>query len=157
MESGKYEQQIPFYSPPLTHSLRLLVIEHAIQWSTFISKPWLELETLGHHFFTECQVFPYIDYERDSQIWVCAEITYVLVLVAQSCVTLCNPNGLQPDRLLCPWNFPGKNTGVVWHSLLSGIFPTQGSNRGLLHCRQILYHLSHQGNTLLCTHPKACD
>ena len=40
--------------------------------------------------------------------------------------------------------FPGKNTGVGSHSLLQGIFPTQGSNLGLLHCRQILYHLSHQ-------------
>ena len=42
--------------------------------------------------------------------------------------------------------FPGKNTGVGSHSLLQGIFPTQGSNLSLLHCRQILYHLSHQGS-----------
>ena len=41
---------------------------------------------------------------------------------------------------------PGKNTWVGCHALLQGIFPTQGSNPGLLHCRQILYHLSHQGN-----------
>ena len=41
-------------------------------------------------------------------------------------------------RLLCPWNSPGKNTGVGCHSLLQGIFPTQGRNLGLLHCRQIL-------------------
>ena len=39
---------------------------------------------------------------------------------------------------------PGKNTGVGCHALLQGIFPTQGSNPGLPHCRQILYHLSHQ-------------
>ena len=50
-----------------------------------------------------------------------------------------------PARLLCPWNSPGKNTGVGSHSLLQGVFLTQGSNLGLLHCRQILYHLSHQG------------
>ena len=43
------------------------------------------------------------------------------------------------------WNSPGKNTRVSSHSLLQGIFPTQGSNPGLLHCRQILYQLSHQG------------
>ena len=42
------------------------------------------------------------------------------------------------------WNSPGKNTGVGSHSLLQGIFSTQGSNPGLPHCRQILYHLSHQ-------------
>ena len=43
--------------------------------------------------------------------------------------------------LLCPWDFPGKSTGVGCHFLLQGIFPTQGSNPGLPHCRQILYHL----------------
>ena len=41
---------------------------------------------------------------------------------------------------------PGKNTGVGCHSLLQRIFPTQGSNSGLPHCRQVLYHLSHQGS-----------
>ena len=46
--------------------------------------------------------------------------------------------------LLCPWNSPGKNIGVDCHFLLQGIFPTQGSNPGLPHCRQALYHLSHQ-------------
>ena len=51
-------------------------------------------------------------------------------------------HGLQPARLLCSWNPPGKNTGVCCHSLLQGIFLTQGQNLGLLHCRQILYHLS---------------
>ena len=50
--------------------------------------------------------------------------------------------------LLCPWNPPGRNTGVGCYFLLQGIFPTQGSNMGLLHCRQMLYHLSHQGNPL---------
>ena len=54
------------------------------------------------------------------------------------------PHGLQPARLLRPWNSPGKNTGVVCHSLPQGIFPTQGSNPGFLHCRQILYCLSLQ-------------
>ena len=49
-------------------------------------------------------------------------------------------------RLLCPWDSPGKNTGVGSHSLLHRIFPTQGLNSGLLPCRQILYHLSHQGS-----------
>ena len=43
------------------------------------------------------------------------------------------PHGLQPAKLLCPWAFPGKNTGVGWHFLLQGIFPTQGLNPCLLH------------------------
>ena len=53
--------------------------------------------------------------------------------------------GLQPARLLCPWNFPGKNTGIGSYFLLQGIFPTQGPNLGLPHYGQIPYHLSHQG------------
>ena len=47
-------------------------------------------------------------------------------------------------RLLCLWNLPGKNTGVGCCSLLQGIFPNQGLNQGLVHSRQILYHLSRQ-------------
>ena len=49
------------------------------------------------------------------------------------------PYGLQPAKFLCPWDSPGKNTGVGCHALLQGIFPIQGSNPGLLcllHCRQ---------------------
>ena len=45
------------------------------------------------------------------------------------------PHGPQPARLLCPWDSPGKNSGVGCHALLQGIFPTQGSNLGLLHCQ----------------------
>ena len=54
------------------------------------------------------------------------------------------PHRWQPTRLLCPWNSPGKNARVGNHSLLEEIFLTQGLNSGLLHYRQILYHLSHQ-------------
>ena len=56
------------------------------------------------------------------------------------------PHGLQPTRLLHPWDSPGKSTGVWCHFLLQEIFPTQELNLGLLHCRQMLYHLSHQGS-----------
>ena len=52
----------------------------------------------------------------------------------------CSPPGS------CPWDFPGKNTEVGCHLLLQGILPTQGSKPGFLHCRQNLYHLSHQGS-----------
>ncbi|KAB0354539.1 hypothetical protein FD755_023077 [Muntiacus reevesi] len=50
-------------------------------------------------------------------------------------------------KLFCPWDTPGKNTGVGCHCPLQGIYPTQRLNPGLRHCRQILYHLSHQGNS----------
>ena len=55
------------------------------------------------------------------------------------------PHGLYPARRLCSRDSPGKNPGLGSHSLLQGIFPIQGSNLGLLHCRRILYHLSYQG------------
>ena len=58
------------------------------------------------------------------------------------------PHGLLPHRLLWPWDSSGKNTGVGRHSLLQGIFWTQGSNPGLPHCRQILYSLRHRGAPL---------
>ena len=66
-----------------------------------------------------------------------------------TCLVVSNSSrshGLWPARLLCPWNSPGKNTGVGCHFLLQGIFQTQGLNLGLLHCRQILDGLSHQAS-----------
>ena len=55
-------------------------------------------------------------------------------------------NSLPPHGLYSPRNSPGQNTGVGSLSLLQGIFPTQGSNQGLLLCRQIHYQLSHSGS-----------
>ena len=55
-------------------------------------------------------------------------------------------DSLWPHRLYSPWNSPGQNTGVGRLSLLQGIFPTQGSNPGLPHCRRILCWLSHKGS-----------
>ena len=52
--------------------------------------------------------------------------------------------GLQPTRLLCPWDSPGQTTGVDC-LLIPGDLPNPGVEPDLLHCRQILYHLSHQG------------
>ena len=56
------------------------------------------------------------------------------------------PHGLQPARLPCPWDFPGKNIGVVCHFLLQGIFLTQGLNPCLLCWRASSLPLSHQGS-----------
>ena len=52
------------------------------------------------------------------------------------------PHGLQPARLLCSLDSPGKNNGASCHALLQGIFLTQELNPGLLHCSQILYQLN---------------
>ena len=56
-------------------------------------------------------------------------------------------DSLRPHGLYSPRNSPGQNTGVGNLSLLQGIFPTQESNKSLLHCRQILYQLGHQGKS----------
>ena len=74
--------------------------------------------------------------------------------VAQPCPTLCDPVNCSPPGSYVHGDSPGKNTGVGCHALLQRIFPTQGSNLGLPHCRQILYFtlfyfyfiLSHQGS-----------
>ena len=63
------------------------------------------------------------------------------VKVAQSFLTLCDPMDCRDS--------PGQNTVICRLSLLQGIFPTQGWNPGLPHCRQILYHLSHRGSPIL--------
>ena len=55
------------------------------------------------------------------------------------------PHALWPTRLLCPWNFPGQNTGLLPFPS-PGDLPNPGSNPSLSNCRQILYHLSHQGS-----------
>ena len=59
-----------------------------------------------------------------------------------SYVCLCDPMDYTP------WNSPGQNTGVSSLFLLQGIFPTQESNWGVLHCRRILYQLSYQGSPI---------
>ena len=72
-------------------------------------------------------------------------------LVVKSCLTLCDPWTVAHQASLS-MGFPSKNTGVDCHFLLQGIFLTQGSNQCLLyllHCRQILYLLSHQGIPLI--------
>ena len=61
-------------------------------------------------------------------------------------------NSLWPHGLYSPSNSPGQNIGMGSDSLLQGIFPTQESNQGLLHCRQILYQLSNHGEKAMATH-----
>ena len=87
--------------------------------------------------------------------------TYSFIpILIKMCVPRCSscwtlwPHGLQPLRLLCPWRFSRQDTAVGGHALFQGIFLTQESNQGLLHCRWILYQLSYQGSPrtagLLC-------
>ena len=70
--------------------------------------------------------------------------SYYIFGETESCSVV--SDSLRPHGLYSPWNSPGQNTGVGSFSLLQGIFPTQGSNPSLPHCRPILYQLSHKGN-----------
>ena len=73
----------------------------------------------------------------------------VKVLVTQSFLTLCDPMNCSPPSSFVHRILQARTLQrMSSHSLLQGIFLTQGSNPGLLHCRQILYHLRHQGNPL---------
>ena len=72
--------------------------------------------------------------------------TCQMCLVAYSCLTLCDPMDCSPPGSSVQVDSLSKNTGVGCHFFLQEIFPTQGSNLGLPHCRWILYHLSHQGS-----------
>ena len=82
-----------------------------------------------------------------KSIWLSCKVK---VLVAQSCLTLLQPHGLQSLRFRYPWNSPGKNTGVGTHSLLQGIFLTQGSNSVYYIAGELFNLLSHQGSKAYC-------
>ena len=70
----------------------------------------------------------------------------ICCLVSRLCLTLLWPHGLWPARLLCPWDFLSKNTGLVCHFLPQGTFLTQESNRSLLHWQADSLLLMHQGS-----------
>ena len=84
-----------------------------------------------------------------AEVVVCVARATCVHAKSFSHVQLCAILWTAAARLLCPWDSPGKKIGVGCHSLLQGIFPTQGLIPGLLHCRQILYQLSHLGSLQL--------
>ena len=71
--------------------------------------------------------------------------------VVQSCPTLCSPT-----RLLCPWNFPGKNSGAGYHFIFQGIFPIQGLNLHLLHLLHWYIDSLPLWNKIHCTESLLC-
>jgi len=90
--------------------------------------------------------------ESLSNVWLFVSLYVAMCLIAQLCPTLCDPMNCTLSGSSVLGDSLGKNTGVGCHSLLQGIFPTQGLNPGLLHCRQIFYHLSHQGSPYVYIH-----
>ena len=91
----------------------------------------------------------YLVFKPLPQFWVFISAQLPLLSESENVSYSVVSNSLWPpeaSRPLCLWDSPGKNTGVDCHSHFQGIFPTQGLNSGLPHCRQMLYHLSHQGS-----------
>ena len=88
----------------------------------------------------ETQGFVFLKAYKWTSIW-----RKLKVLVTPLCLTVCDPMNCSLPGSSVHGDSQGKNTEVGCHVLLQGTFPTQGSNPGLPHCRQILYHLSHQG------------
>ena len=83
---------------------------------------------VGCHFFLQ-GIFPFQRHHtRSTRKWKCQSLSCVQLFVTPWIIA----------ARLCPWNSQGKNTGVGSHLLLQDIFPNQGSNPGLLHCRQML-------------------
>ena len=122
---------------------RLLFPKKTYQWATGISliirEIQIALKLSSSVFLIHIVKLKYVSYCSSVNVeCVCASHS----VVPQFFVT----PWTVAARLLCPCSSPGKNTGVSCHPLLQGIFPTQGLNRGLLHCTQILYHLCHQGS-----------
>ena len=109
------------------------------------------LKDIGHHMWivSVCIYQKVIFYWWDDGILsvVMETIFFIIInmcLITQSCLTLCNQMGCSPAGSSVHGDSPGKNTGVGCHALFRGIFPTQGLNLVLLHCRWILYHLNLQ-------------
>ena len=109
----------------------------------------MNTQSIQHHFFLR------VSFLLEWPLEPLLEITwpYMVVDSLSHVWQICNPTDCSPTRILCPWNFPGKNTGVGCNFLLQGIFRTEESNPGLLHCRQdscitgrFFYWLSYKGS-----------
>ena len=83
-----------------------------------------------------------LEYSQLTMLWKKNNNVVIVSSESENCSVI--SDSLRPHRLYSPWNSLGQNTGVGSLSLLQGIFPTQGSNPGLPHCRWILHQLSHK-------------
>ena len=122
----------------MKNNVQFHVVEHRSVVATWILYFKLLSEcfikTLLLAFVLESVTFVAISWSLFSEVW--SEVKWSEV--AQSCPTLCDPMDCSLPGFFCPWIFPGNSTGVGCHFLLQGI----------LHCRQMLYPLSHQGSPL---------
>ena len=102
----------------------------------------LPLASLWELVIEKTVIYSFI-YDLSEQLLILVSYCCVERKESESCSVMSEP--LWPHGLYSPWNSPGQNTGMG--SLLQGIFPTQGLNPGLMHCRWILYQLNHKGRS----------
>ena len=144
-----------YYCNPLQYSCLESSMDRGAWWATVhgVTKSWTWLSDFhitSLYTVYECVYFKTAIKANFSVTTLTCKKEYIelIVIISQYICKwhLLGSHGLYPGSLLCPRDSPGKNTGVGCHALLQGIFPTQGSNPGLPHCRQILYQLSYQGS-----------
>ena len=101
---------------------------------------------VSHGLITKLQLYPKLFWSKSQTSYHFIHMCFnkVEVKLLSRARLFATPRIVACTKLLRPWDFQGKSTGVGCHFLLQGIFPTQGLNPGLSHCRQTLYHLSHQ-------------
>ena len=104
-----------------------------IIWEHSIDMNWISIKSLTH------------PAKEGNDLWF-KQIVCSCCLVAKLCLALLRSHGLQPTRLLCPWDFPGKDAGVGCHFLLQGIFLIRRLNLHLLYPQADSLTLSHQGS-----------
>ena len=145
---------VPFFLTWATIA-EFIILKSSVSYLMFICQS-MSLFCFSYFLFPPSPFSLFVFSCSESITYTCYSSTLVFIIVFALCMCVCvscsvmsdslQSHELYPTRLLCPWDFPGKNTGVGCHALLQGIFPTQGSNLGLLDCRQTLYCLSHQGS-----------
>ena len=124
--------------------LKLNIQKTNIMASSLITSWQIEGETVSDFMFLGSKITA--DGDCSHKIKRCFLLGRKVMTNLWSVSHLVVSDSLQPHGLYSPWNSPDQNTGVGSLSLLQGIFPTQGTNPGLLLCRQILYQLSHKGS-----------
>ena len=151
------------YWQTVSSSWVLLVLLANVSWKNILTYFWalysVPIIHLSVFFFflpaSYCWISLILYY---SLKWKCNTSHFVLFSQNESVRESCSlmSDSLWFQGLYSLWNSPGQNTGEGSHSLLQGIFPIQGSNPGLLNCRQILYCLRHQGSLSMYRYKWSC-